>query len=593
MESHLDEPRKQRLEIIFDRYEKRAENRIEAQVAAGQDPEKCRQEWDEKVTKSYDNLAKMLDPNVPNAVYDIGVRAKLVESMAFSLACPVKANDQGNWGCCWMISGVFCGIIQHPDKMTDMLQQLSNTGTYTDLEGKTWTPPRGLLSITDQGGRWTIDNCGGGHRSPVSEILTSVAAYLSEDGRRTDRGSRGGTPTAMNHAMKKITGDTWTVTSEQSMVTPKMQKELLEKGGYVCIYPGHMYLAALEKHGEEWVVCASLQHGDGGRRINGTVSDLKTWNITGGRRRYNPDINLPECQDSPTGPIGNNWPGGGGTRYWPFPGPFRPDPWPLLDRFPFIFRLYDETTRRKEIEREKEKEEEIKKKEQERVELERELAEKRAEERRIHKEEKLLEKKLEEDRERKKKQDEEARKKAEEINKKQRMAFLKHEERYKKLMATNQARAIESAGELSRRSKQENTQRPTSLSGQFLERSQTGRFSQSTNNGGNESTTMPSSINGFKLAHRPGASELSNRIELVSPFQETSPELKATLSRENIPVTSTNLNSPNWINGIELVQRPGDNSIDKRLELISPLSETSGELIANIDKETAPKAEES
>ncbi len=315
MESHLDEAQKKRFQTILDRFEKRGKERVEAQTAGGLDPEKSTEEWDAKIAKTYDHLAKMLDPNAPNAQYDLKTRAKLVENAAFAMACPVKADDQGGWGCCWMISGVYCGVIQYPDKMASMLSQLATTGKYTDNNGKTWDPPKHLLSLTRDGQSWTIENCGNTRRSPASEIWTSVAAYMSNDGRRMDRGAGGGTESACNHAMKQITGDTWRVTGERAMMGQSLKQELLTKGGFICLMPGHMYLGALEKHGNEWKVVASMQHGDGGRRVNGTVTDLKNWTVQRSGMRYNPDIDLPECKDQPIGPgqgPPGGWDGGGG-----------------------------------------------------------------------------------------------------------------------------------------------------------------------------------------------------------------------------------------------------------------------------------------
>jgi hypothetical protein len=243
-----------------------------------------------------------------------------VENAAFAMACPVKANDQGNWGCCWMISGVYCGVIQYPDKMASMLSQLSTTGKYTDNNGKTWDPPKHLLSLTSNGQQWTIENCGNTRRSPCSEIWTSVAAYMSNDGHRTDRGAGGGSGQGCNHAMQQITGDTWKVTGERAMLGQGLKDEMLKKGAFICLMPGHMYLGALEKHGEEWKLVASMQHGDGGRRIDGTVSDLKSWNVKQTNMRYNPDIALPECKDQAIGPgqgpPGGGWDGGGGGGGW-------------------------------------------------------------------------------------------------------------------------------------------------------------------------------------------------------------------------------------------------------------------------------------
>ncbi len=321
MESQLDEGQRKRFQVMLDRFEKRAKERVEAQVAGGLDQDKSNEEWDKKVQLAYDNLANMLDPNASGATYDLKTRARLVECMAYSMACPVKTDDQGNWGCCWQISGVYAGIIQHPDKMCAMLSQLSTKGTFTDTNGKTWTPPKHLLQFTNQGNSWTIANCGRmAQRSPVAEILTSTAAYLSADGRRMDRGAGGGTPDACNHAMKLITGDTFVVTSERAMTTKRMQQELLRKGTYICIMPGHMYLAALEKHGNEWQLVSSLQHGDQGRHVNGVVTDLRNWTVQGRRGGYQPDINIPEAKNDAIGPNRPNGPNGP----WRPRGPYQP-----------------------------------------------------------------------------------------------------------------------------------------------------------------------------------------------------------------------------------------------------------------------------
>ncbi|MCA9801225.1 MAG: hypothetical protein KC777_04530, partial [Cyanobacteria bacterium HKST-UBA02] len=421
--------------------------------------------------------------------------------------------DQGNWGCCWMISGVFAGVIQYPDRMSDMLAQLSNTGSYTDIEGRSWTPPKGLLSITSQGGRWTIENCGGGHRSPVAEIWTSVAAYLSEDGRRTDRGASGGTENACNHAMKKITGDTWTVTSERAMVDKRMQKELLEKGAYICIYPGHMYLAALEKHGNDWLVCASLQHGDGGRRVNGTVSDLQSWTITGGRRGYNPDINLPECQDSPTGPIGNDWPGGGGYDWPDFPFPIGPDPWPLLGAgslTDFVLSLHEERDRRLAKERAEDEEEEKKKRAEQKQKEEIEIAEEKAEEELRLEKKRMAELEAEQKAAREMQEAELARGDQDGLVRQERQGQLRQEAEVNRLLAMENRQSPEKAGEFMHKSQlaqsQINTSRP--LSTQIVDR-------QSFN-----LPSLASALSDFRSHRIPVASELTNRLERIAPASD-------------------------------------------------------------------------
>lgn len=158
MEAHLDEPSRKRFEQILDRFERRAKERVEAQTAGGMENAKAQEYWEQKVTKTYDHLSHMLTNDASGAPYDLATRAKLVENCAFAMAWPAKANDQGNWGCCWQISCVYLGVIQHPDKMAKMLDELSTSGKFTDTNGKTWTPPGHLLKLTDQGGNWTIGN---------------------------------------------------------------------------------------------------------------------------------------------------------------------------------------------------------------------------------------------------------------------------------------------------------------------------------------------------------------------------------------------------------------------------------------------------
>lgn len=313
MEAHLDEPRRQRLQQMMARFEQRGKERVEAQTAGGMSAEQAQAEWDKKIAATYDHLAHMVTSNESGATYDVATRAKLVENAVFSMAWPVKANDQGNWGCCWQISGVYLGVIQHPDKMAKMLDELSTKGTFTDTNGKTWTPPKNLLSFTDQGGDWTIENCGNGRRSPCSEIWTSVAAYLSQDGRRMDRGASGGTMEGCMHSMQLITGDTWKGTKQSQMTQKQYQQDLLLKGGVILFSPGHMYLGTLEKNNGQWQVVSSLQHGDQGRHLNGVVTDLKNWTVTGGgRQQYKPDIppSLPKCNDKGVGPNQPNRPNG-------------------------------------------------------------------------------------------------------------------------------------------------------------------------------------------------------------------------------------------------------------------------------------------
>src|SRR5690606_17791346 len=98
----------------------------------------------------------------------------------------------------------------------------------------------------------------------------------------------------------------------------------------------------------------------------------------------------PECQDSPTGPIGNNWPGGGGARDWPGPFPWGPDPWPLFPGISsFAFEFYKEYEKRRQREFEEFLEEQKKKKEEEQRKAEEERLQKEEEERRLDEQNRL------------------------------------------------------------------------------------------------------------------------------------------------------------------------------------------------------------
>jgi hypothetical protein len=285
-------------------FEQRSGQRVQAECAGGKDAEAAQTEWDQKVTHTYDYLSHMLTDNAPNATYDLDTRSKLVEDALFSMAWPAEADDQGNWGCCWQISGVYLGVVQDPDKMAKMLDELSTTGTFTDTNGKSWTPPKSLLTFSSDGASWTIGNNGSSRRSPCSEIWTSVAAYLSNDGHRTDRGSGGGTMQASMHSMKLITGDTWRDTTQGAMTSANYKKDLLLKGGMILDLPGHMYLGTLQQTGGQWQIISSLQHGDSGRQVNGIVKDLKNWVVDHTRSRYRPD--MPKIADVHDTPIGSH-----------------------------------------------------------------------------------------------------------------------------------------------------------------------------------------------------------------------------------------------------------------------------------------------
>ncbi|HMP52366.1 MAG TPA: hypothetical protein PKD05_12510, partial [Candidatus Melainabacteria bacterium] len=350
---------------------------------------------------------------------------------------------------------------------------------------------------------------------------------------------------------KKITGDTWAVTSERDMVTPRMREEMLTKGGYICIYPGHMYLAALEKHGEEWLVCASLQHGDGGRRINGTVSDLQSWTITGGRRRYNPDIDLPECQDSPTGAIGNDWPGAGGRfNDWDYPFPWGPNPWPLHS-ITFALRLYDESDRKRRQIQQKEEEELKRQKEKERLEEERLIAEEKERERLERVEKELEDRRVEERLRREKTDRERERKRQEEIKKLKLEAAMRDQERYRKYKSMDEARGIAVSRAFNQRSRNTGGQpgdvSERSLSEQILEQQnitpagadddlRTTNWS-SIDQSASQSAAMstgPIWVNGIKLRQ-----SIENQIEPVTQVEGISPELKANLEEQSNPNTGS------------------------------------------------------
>lgn len=328
----LDENRKQRLEIHLKRFEQRAAERMEAQIAAGQDPTKVQEEWEQKVMKSYDQLTQMVTSDAPGAQYDKNTRIKLAEIMAGQIARPTEFHDQGGHGCCWMISGVNLGVTQNPDKMCKMLNEIVTTQKFTDTKGKTWDIPRSLTAFDREAASWTMDkSLGDGRWNPVSQILTASAAFLSANGRRMDKGSGGGTMEACQHAMRLIAGMEIKGTNASALTGSQWKNELLANGGVILFSPGHMYCGKLEKIGGQWQIVNDNQHSKRADYVLGTVGDLKSWNVSRtGRQQYVGDVTTPNCNDQPCGP-GNPGPNQPGPRRWnnqpPPYYPYEPQPY--------------------------------------------------------------------------------------------------------------------------------------------------------------------------------------------------------------------------------------------------------------------------
>lgn len=373
IEPHMDQARRQRMEAFMKQFEKRAQSRIEDQVAAGMDRSKVEEDWQRKVAGTYDHLSAMTKTDLPNAPYDLQTRVKLVEnSMLFAME-PTK-NNQGGHGTCWIEGPInLIGWTNNPDKMARLVSQVSTTGTFTTVEGpnngggpKTYTIPKQQLNFDAEARGWTVDGNdktfwkGGGYgtipRSPVGQICDHTLSYI---GGRSDGGTHGGTWESFHttgnrwyygsqELLRMATGDTAKLVRIQSnnisdwdarrLTSGDLKDEMLKRGGVVLVGPGHIFTAKLVHNNGERAIVADNQWGPSNDQKIGVVKDVSSWNVQRVRERYKPDwpTGIPKIQDdnepSHNRPHSRQLPQYYDPSPVPYYQPYRPMPQPIFIR---------------------------------------------------------------------------------------------------------------------------------------------------------------------------------------------------------------------------------------------------------------------
>ncbi|MBX9720725.1 MAG: hypothetical protein K2X81_04975, partial [Candidatus Obscuribacterales bacterium] len=316
--------------------EKRGQDAIERQTAAGIATDKATEKWDRKISQTYDHLAQMMEGDSPSAVYNQATRAKLVENFLWIAADSTRtAQDVGN---CWEFSGRnLTGMQNNPDAMARLLKEVSLTGTFTAVHGgikskdsldhrkgdldapRKFTIPKNMLQLDRVNAGWSIDkpnDCywqggiGTMPSTPVGYILDNVIGYMG--GRKSHAALDGGvwesfnSPSGntregwyhgINELMYMATGERTAkpvrVASNdiadgdiRNLTDKRLQKQLLEHGGALLLGPGHMFAVKLVKNGGQWQIVTDNQWGTGGDQVIGRVTDLRNWTVQTTRVKY-------------------------------------------------------------------------------------------------------------------------------------------------------------------------------------------------------------------------------------------------------------------------------------------------------------------
>jgi hypothetical protein len=358
MDTHLDDARKARLDNFMKTLEKRAQDRVEAMTAAGIDKDKATEGWEQKLAKTYDHLAEMMEQNPSAATYDQKTRAKLVENFMYIAADTTQGSqDVGN---CWeMCNRNLMGMTKNPDAMARMLKEISLTGGFNAVHGglksnngldrrsgdldapKRFDLPKNMLQLDAANANWSLDKPNEPHwqggtgtmpSSPVGYILDNAIGFMG--GRNSHNALSGGTwesfpsPSGnakdgwyygINELMYMATGeqtpacvrvsDNSIAQGDISRLTDKaLQKQLLENGGALVVGPGHMFAVKLVKNDGQWQIVSDNQWGPKNDQVVGKLTDLKAWDVKQTREQYKPGGQVRVNNDTPVGPVNPNVP---------------------------------------------------------------------------------------------------------------------------------------------------------------------------------------------------------------------------------------------------------------------------------------------
>lgn len=297
IDDYLSPEAMQRMDKMMQEFEERGAERVDAQVAGGQDRGAAEKEWSQKISNTYKELTEMVSSDSPTAVYDKATRAKLAENAMYLVMNPANEN-QGQHGTCWIEAEInMVGLGKHPDKMADLLNQVATTGSYTDINGQKHNVPKQLLQFTGEEANWTIANAGNGLRSPAGALFDRTLSYCGSG--RTDGGTNGGTLQEAEHCISLACGeaakvvqirDNYLTDSDIRNITSGANKQaMLEDGGVILLGPGHMFSSRLVNENGQWQIIGDNQWGPRNDQLIGRIGNLSNWNVQNTREQYVPD----------------------------------------------------------------------------------------------------------------------------------------------------------------------------------------------------------------------------------------------------------------------------------------------------------------
>jgi hypothetical protein len=342
IDAHLDRRSALRLEGFMKQFEKRTKDRVEAMLLAGMDKDVANQ-WDQKVVRTYDFLAEMMEQNPESAVHDKATRAKLVDNFLW-LAADTTRDRQDVDNCWLMANRNFIGMTCNPDAMARMLKEVSLTATYTSLHGGLrdnyadqrpgdldkpafFNIPRSILEVKDRTERWSLDSM---QATPVGCILDNVIGYMGGRGthKHLSTGSyesnnaarsglligyaRNGREYGINELMYMITGERTPrpigiesakldKESIKKLTSEELQSQLLKFGGALVISPGdpgHMWALKLVKRDDHWQIVSDNQWTPDWDETIAKVKNPRTWEHQLTREQYTPAISGEEALSS-------------------------------------------------------------------------------------------------------------------------------------------------------------------------------------------------------------------------------------------------------------------------------------------------------
>lgn len=286
--------RVERLQAMMSKFEERMDDRGEARMVAGQDPDAVDQDIERSVTDTYKNLAKMAGtPDGQGQLFDQKTRQFLAENFMFHAADPTTM-DQGQNSSCWLESGTIVGMINSPEDMARYTQEVALTGGFTsknmgegahNAQGRRFDFNPNIFRAGWEEANWSINNAHqNGYRSPVSKIFDEGMSAMV--GRATpDWGNYGGSQ-GSRRIMHMVTGKV--VSDVNHLKGGSDIRTLLEDGAFINYQPRHMKSMHLAKQNGRWAVIQDNQWSESRDRVLGYVDNLQSFGMVAANHRTNP-----------------------------------------------------------------------------------------------------------------------------------------------------------------------------------------------------------------------------------------------------------------------------------------------------------------